>query len=327
MGADSLIEKLEAYKQQHNHGDMPMDPANFYVNGCVAIIHQHFADPVLSYMDKTDALDSAIRLYHPELRAKRTNAGSILDAYEKAIRAMGSEQIMGDAGRKNGTFPARQCAVHSVKHQDGSVSPLGCELDCPGRHWGDDQREIMGDASTRKDEDTLQSGMTSPAKHGLSETVTVDPAYLASLQAGQRGEICDNKERIKIVAEVITEHLKEHFPNLLLPGQLGVAQKIVNDPRFSPSATERSSESPVNILQAIIANDVVLRNLLACDSLWDDDPDIRAVLATNSRIIREGATKPVFGTLDEFVDEFENGCGIREGVERVLKAAGVAYDE
>jgi hypothetical protein len=36
-----LIEKLEIYKQQHNHGDMPMDPANFYVNGCIAIVRQH----------------------------------------------------------------------------------------------------------------------------------------------------------------------------------------------------------------------------------------------------------------------------------------------
>lgn len=41
---DALIEKLEIYKQQHNRGDMPMDAANFYVNGCIEIIRQHTAD-------------------------------------------------------------------------------------------------------------------------------------------------------------------------------------------------------------------------------------------------------------------------------------------
>lgn len=55
-------------------------------------VRQHQAEQGdISYMDKTDALDAAIRLYQPELKAQRTNAGSILEAYENAIAALNIE--------------------------------------------------------------------------------------------------------------------------------------------------------------------------------------------------------------------------------------------
>lgn len=45
----------------------------------------------ITELERIDILDAAIRLYQPELRAKRTNAGEILKAYEKEIAAMGGD--------------------------------------------------------------------------------------------------------------------------------------------------------------------------------------------------------------------------------------------
>lgn len=141
--SNSLIEQFQKLSQRvREHGATQFIRLRDVEN----IIRQHEAKA--TEIEKIDALDAAIRLYQPELRSKRTNAGDILKAYEETIAAMEASDPRASGDTSPGCATRKDAVLEASakwpRPQDEDDSP--CEI-CDDLEELDQFLEAMRDGA------------------------------------------------------------------------------------------------------------------------------------------------------------------------------------